>query len=231
MVNCRFIGILERRNLISYAQCAFRQDWFTVDHLLNLEHRVRFSSHAQTSCFRLRRGESVWHHLAIRHFEKLWLMESDRSTTAFSFCFSTGSLFLCLSWKCLSLVMLKEMRMTQGSLSSVMFAAAIEGMTHAFDLSVSASLYRPLLHFREYCHNKSAVTTCYKSPITLGWGEGFFPLLCNWDAVRTLLTIAGFTVSIICTSALALLCLFLRCSLVLHPENELSRERYLIFRP
>lgn len=146
MVNCRFIGILERRNLISYAQCAFRQDWFTVDHLLNLEHRVRFSSHAQTSCFRLRRGESVWHHLAIRHFEKLWLMESDRSTTAFSFCFSTGSLFLCSSWKCLSLVMLKEMRMTQGSLSSVMFATAIEGMTHAFDLSVSASLYRPLQH-------------------------------------------------------------------------------------
>jgi len=83
-------------------------------HLVNLQHWVTFSSHAQRSCLRLRLIESVWNHVAVRHSEK---PSSSESKIGYRFLFLTVYRIAipAFFWE---VVMSKEMGVTQGSLYS-----------------------------------------------------------------------------------------------------------------
>jgi len=137
-------------------------------HLVNLQHWVTFSTHAQRSCLRLRLIESVWHHVAVRHSEKPPPSESD-----IGYCF----LFLTV-YRIAIPAFVWEVPSTRyvqgnGSDAGIVFQWCFQlPSTNAFGSFLSVSFHRRLLHFQEQCCNRSAVTNCcnYFHDATIRWG-------------------------------------------------------------
>jgi hypothetical protein len=92
-------------------------------HLVNLQHSVTFTSHAQRSFLRLRLTESVWHHVAVRHSEMPLASESDIGYRFLFLC--AGSLFPRSSGKSLCP---RKWEWRRDRFSVMLSSAAIEGM-------------------------------------------------------------------------------------------------------
>lgn len=187
MVNRQHIGVPERR---TNAQCGFREKWFNVD--------ISWTCSTESPFLLTRRGlrlrliQSLWHHVTVRHSEKPQPSESD-----IGYCFLFLSVYrIAISafvWEVPSTPYVQG----NGSDAGIVFQWCFQlPSTNAFGPSLSVSVYRRLLHFRKHCCNRSAVTNCCNSSVTLSCGECPSPFLWSWDTVRTPLTIAKFTASI-----------------------------------